>query len=637
MGKYESLAQKIVAEVGGKENINSLNHCITRLRFKLKDESKAHDDVLKKMDGVVTVMKSGGQYQVVIGNHVPAVYEEVLNITGAFSDHDETEKQNIFNTFIDIISGCFQPFLGVLSGAGMIKGFNALFLFFNLYTDKSGTYITLNAIGDCIFYFMPIFVALTASRKFKVPEFTGLALGASLLYPAIQKSAIAIPGVKATGKIFGIEYFTDFLGIPLIVDNYASSVIPIIFIIWLASKVQKLAKKIVPELVATFFVPTIVLLVTMPLAFLVIGPIFSLLTAGLSIGFNGLYAFSPIIFCTLVGIFWQCLVIFGLHWALIPMVLAQFGEQGCSNILSGMFSASFAQTAVLVALLFKIYKKKDRELIAPAIISGVAGVTEPAIYGITLPRVKPFVISCIAAGVGGAYAGLRDVTAYTMGGLGIFGFPNYISNGLAKQPKGSIYDLINMAISVALGIGVAFILTMIFCEKEVDDDSTESAASNDEKNFKLSKEEISVPIAGRILKLSEAKDKAFAEGIMGKGVVIVPTSREVVAPFDGTVMTLFPTKHAIGLISDNGAEVLIHIGIDTVQLEGQYFESHVVQGQTVKRGDRLITFDVEAIEAEGFNTQIPIIVTNTDEYIDVIATDQTQAKIGEMLLTLISE
>ena len=620
MGKYEALAKIIVDEVGGKDNINSLTHCITRLRFKLKDESKAHDDVLKNMDGVVTVMKAGGQYQVVIGNHVPAVYDDVLavaGISGSGSEDDgPTEKQKPFDAIIDVISSCFQPFLGALCAAGMIKGINALLIFFKLYENTSGTYITLNAIGDAVFYFLPLFVALTASRKFKLSEYTGLALGAALVYPAIQQSAIVVKGAKPLGAIFGIDYYTTFAGIPLIANNYTSSVIPIIFIIWLASKIQKWAKKVIPELVATFFVPMVVLLVTMPIGFLVVGPIISLLTELLNSGFNSVYGFSPILFGLLVGGLWQILVIFGLHWALIPMVMAQFGEQGWSNILGGQFAASFAQIAVLMALMFKIYKKKDRQLIVPSIISGIAGVTEPAIYGITLPRVKPFVISCIAAATAGAYAGMMNVTSYMMGGLGIFALPTMISNGRDGTANGAVGSVIHAVVSALIGMVVAFVLTMIFCEKEYDEEIIEVSPTIDPttKTKGIAPESISSPAAGEVLPLSEAGDAAFSEGLLGQGAVIIPTTGEVVAPFDGIVMTLFPTKHAIGLISDKGTELLIHVGIDTVQLDGKYFEAFVKQGDVVKKGQKLVAFDIKAIEAAGFNTQIPIIVTNTQDY-----------------------
>ena len=636
MGKYEALAKAIVAQVGGKENVQSLTHCITRLRFKLKDESKAHDDVLKNMDGVVTVMKAGGQYQVVIGNHVPDVYQDVLEVSGIqagnIKDGESEVKQKPFDAIIDIVSGCFQPFLGALCAAGMIKGINALLIFFKLYTATSGTYITLNAIGDAIFYFLPIFVALTASRKFKLPEFTGLALGAALVYPSIQQSAIVAAGAKPLGSMFGVDYYTTFAGIPLIANNYTSSVIPIIFIIWLASKVQKWAKKVIPELIATFFVPMVVMLVSMPIGFLVVGPIISFLTEGLSNAFNSVYGFSPILFGALVGGLWQLLVIFGLHWALIPMVMAQLGDQGWTNILAGQFAASFAQTAVLVALLFKIYKKKDRQLIMPSIISGIAGVTEPAIYGITLPRVKPFVISCISAAVAGAYAGLMNVTMYMMGGLGIFALPTMISNGKDGTANGAIGSMVHAAISAVIGMVVAFVLTMILCPKEYDEVSAEETPTL--KPEVGNTQHIAAPASGEVLPLSEAGDAAFSEGLLGKGAVIVPKVGEIIAPFDGVVVTLFPTKHAIGLLSSQGAELLIHVGIDTVQLDGQFFESFVKQGEVIKQGQKLLSFDIKAIETAGFNTQIPIIVTNTQDYSQVEATTAQTINEGESFITV---
>lgn len=635
MGKYGALAKDIVREVGGEENINSLTHCITRLRFKLKDESKAHDEVLKNMDGVVTVMKAGGQYQVVIGNHVPDVYNDVVavaGIQGSGAQDEDDVKQKPFDAIIDIISGCFQPFLGALCAAGMIKGINALLVFFKLYADTSGTYITLNAIGDAVFYFLPIFVALTASRKFKLPEFTGLALGAALLYPSIQQSAIVGAGAKPLGSILGVDYYTTFVGIPLIANNYTSSVVPIIFIIWLASKVQKWAKKVIPELIATFFVPMVVMLVSMPIGFLVVGPIISLLTEALSNAFNSVYGFSPILFGALVGGLWQLLVIFGLHWALIPMVIAQLGEQGWTNILAGQFAASFAQTAVLVALLFKIYKKKDRQLIMPSIISGIAGVTEPAIYGITLPRVKPFVISCISAAVAGAYAGMMNVTMYMMGGLGIFALPTMISNGKDGTANGAMGSMIHAALSAVIGMVVAFVLTMIFCPKEYDEETTVVETSSGETKS-VSAETIATPVVGQVLPLSEAGDKAFSEGLLGKGAVIIPEVGEVHAPFDGTVVTLFPTKHAIGLISNKGTEVLIHVGIDTVQLDGKFFESFVKQGDKVLKGQKLLAFDIAGIEAAGYSVQTPVIVTNTPDYKDVVASGQAAVRANDLFLT----
>ncbi|GFH41603.1 PTS beta-glucoside transporter subunit EIIBCA [Lactococcus hodotermopsidis] len=636
MGKYEDLAKKIVSEVGGKDNINSLTHCITRLRFKLKDESVAHDDILKNMDGVVTVMKAGGQYQVVIGNHVPAVYEDVLavaGISGAASEDAPAEKQKPFDALIDIISGCFQPFLGALCAAGMVKGINALLIFFDLIKDTSGTYIMLNAVGDAVFYFLPMFIAVAASRKFKLPEFTALALAAALLYPAIQKSAIIVEGAKPLGKLIGIEYYTTFAGIPLIANDYASSAVPIIFVVWVGSKINNWAKKVVPELISTFFVPMITLLVTMPIGFLIVGPVISLLTEALNKGFSSVYDFSGILFGLLLAAFWQVLVMFGLHWALVPMAIMQFGSQGYSNILAVTSCVSFAQTAALIALYTKIFKKKDRGLLMPAIISGIAGVTEPAIYGITLPRVKPFVISCIGAAVGGAYAGLTKVTSYSMGGLGIFGIPNFISNGNDGTVKGSMGSLVNDVIAILIAMAVTFVLVVLFVPKEYDAETVEVDLTVDAKF--VSGGTVFAPATGEVLPLSQAGDAAFSEGLLGQGAVILPSIGEVVAPFDGEVMTLFPTKHAIGLVSENGAELLIHVGIDTVQLDGKHFEAFVKQGDKVKKGQKLVTFDIKAIEAAGFNTQIPILVTNTPDFAAVKPTTAKQVKAGDKFIDVL--
>ncbi|SKA04758.1 PTS system, beta-glucosides-specific IIC component [Pilibacter termitis] len=633
MGKYETLAKKIVENVGGKENINSLTHCITRLRFKLKDESKANDDVLKNMDGVVTVMKAGGQYQVVIGNHVPNVYADVLEVAG-ISSSDSTdepeEKQKPFDAFIGIVSGCFQPFLGPLCAAGMVKGINALLLFFHLVESKSGTYITLNAIGDAVFYFLPFFIAVAASRKFKLPEFTGLALAGALLYPAIQKAAIAVEGAKPLGKLLGVDYFTTFAGIPLIVNDYASSAVPIIFVIWLASKINKWAKKVIPELIATFFVPMVTLLITMPIAFLAVGPIISILTELLNKGFTSIYDFSAILFGLLLGALWQVLVMFGLHWALIPMAIIQFGQQGYSNILATIGCVSFAQTAVVIALYTKIYKKGDRELLAPSIISGICGVTEPAIYGITLPRVKPFVISCIGGAIGGAYGGFVNLTSYSMGGLGIFSIPNYIATGADSRPDGSLESVINFGLSVLIAMGVSFVLTILLCPKEYDV-ATEEVA---EKKSVLNKETLSSPLQGIVAPLSSGKDEAFSSGALGKGALIYPKEGKVVAPFDGTVMTVFPTKHAIGLISENGTEVLIHIGLDTVQLEGKYFTTFVNQGDKVKKGQLLVEFDKDGIEKAGYSTETPVIITNSADFREIVEPDMKKdVAHGENVLT----
>ena len=621
MGKYHDLAEKIVANVGGKENINSLTHCITRLRFKLKDEDKANDDALKNMDGVVTVMKSAGQYQVVIGNHVGQVYEDVVDIAGISGDSNTVEPAsgNIFNRLIDVISGIFQPFLGALSAGGMIKGLNALLIAAGVLTDTSGTYLVLNAIGDAIFMFLPIAVAVAAAKKFGVNQYVGLVIGAALCYPTIQLSALSGGDVQPlytlfSGSIFESPVYITFMGMPFVANNYTSSVIPSILIVWLASKLQRPLRRIIPEVIQNFFVPFFLLLIALPIGFLIIGPVITILTNLLANGFDSLMNFSPILFGIIVGFFWQVLVMFGLHWSLIPISILQLGTLGYSTALTGMFGASFAQTAAVAAMYFRLNNPKEKALVVPAVVSGICGVTEPAIYGLSLPKKKPFIYSMVGGAVSGAFMTAMNVRSYVMGGLGVFGIPSYI-NQQTGDTSGAIYSVIAIVIAAVIG----FALTFFFWR---DDEVAE--VPEGQKAMEVRKEIVTAPVQGKMMPLDTAKDQAFAQGALGKGVLIHPTVGEVVAPFDGTVMTMFPTKHAIGLVSDNGLELLIHIGLDTVQLDGKYFEAHVEQGAKVKRGDKLVSFDIEAIEAAGFSVETPVIVTNTADYLDIIESDKQE-------------
>lgn len=631
MGKYHELAEKIVKNVGGKENISSLTHCITRLRFKLKDESKANDDVLKNMDGVVTVMKSGGQYQVVIGNHVPVVYEDVMEIAGLSADNlGEAQTTGIFNKLIDVLSGIFQPFLGALAAGGMIKGLAALLIAFNVLTTTSGTYLILNAVGDAIFFFMPIAVGITAAKKFKVNQFVGLAIGAAMVYPTLQLDALsgAAEPLRTLfeGTIFSSPVYLDFLGIPVIATNYTSSVVPAIIVVYFASKIQKIFVKILPEVIQNFFVPFFVMLISIPIGFLAIGPVISFLTNILAAGFDSLMTFSPLLFGIVLGGAWQLLVIFGLHWSIIPIAIIQMGSMGYSTALVGSFGASFAQTAVVAAMYFKLKNPKEKALAIPAVISGICGVTEPAIYGLSLPKKKPFIYSMVGGAVAGGFLSQMGVIQYTMGGLGVFGIPAFI-NTETGDASGAIYSIIAIAIASVIG----FVLTFFFWK----DDAVVVETTTGVTPTMTKKEVITSPLAGTISPLSMSKDEAFATGALGKGVLIHPTDGKVLAPFDGTVMTVFPTHHAIGLVSDQGLEVLIHIGIDTVQLQGEHFTAHVAQGQKVKRGDLLVTFEKDAIEKAGFSTETPVIVTNTKDYLDIVGTGHHNAAATDELLTAI--
>lgn len=621
MGKYEKLAKEILENVGGKENINSLTHCITRLRFRLKDESKANDEALKNNPGVVTVMKSAGQYQVVIGNHVPAVFEDVCSIAGISNDAPAAEAEapkGVLDTLIDIISGCFQPILGPLCAAGIIKGLNALLVFLlGAGFSTSGTYLVLNAIGDSIFNFLPIILGYTAAKKFNVNVVVGMIIGASLCYPSIQTDALSAAG-KAIGTLPMIgAYYTKFLGIPFISGNYTSTVVPVICIVALAAQIQKIAKKYVPEMLQNFFVPFFVLIISLPIGLLVIGPVVGLLTQVLSNFFAALYKLSPVVTALVVGAFWQCLVIFGLHWALVPMAMVNLGNLGFDTILPGMTGTTFAATGIMIATYLKTKDPNKKALAIPATISAFCGVTEPAIYGFLLPEKTPFVFSCIGGAVGGAIMGALNAKMYVMGGLGIFSVVSFIS------PKGEASGLVAALICGAVSMLVGFLLAFFFGKKE-DKKVVEEVKANEET--------VLAPIEGTIKPIEDSSDAAFASGALGKGVVIIPSVGKVYAPVSGTVTVLFPSLHAIGITSDSGVELLIHIGINTVQLEGKGYTAHIKQGDHVDCGQLLVEFDMDYISKEGYSLETPVLVTNYNDLKEIKITDKTNSSLKEELM-----
>ena len=623
MSKYENLAKEILENVGGKENINSLTHCVTRLRFRLKDESKANDEALKNNPGVVTVMKSAGQYQVVIGNHVPLVYGDVCELAGISNGTQQEEEeapQGLFNKLIDIISGCFQPILGPLCAAGIIKGLNALLVFIlGSSFNNSGTYMILNAIGDSIFNFLPIILGYTAAKKFNVNVVVGMIIGATLCYPTIQTDTLSAAG-KAIGTLPLIgSYYTKFIGIPFVSGNYTSTVVPVICIVALAAQIQKIAKKFVPEMLQNFFVPFFVLIISLPIGLLVIGPVVSLLTTVLSNMFAGLYAFSPIVTAFVIGALWQCLVIFGLHWALVPMAMVNIGNLGYDTILPGMLGTTFAATGVLAAMYLKLKDENKKALAIPGVISAFCGVTEPAIYGFLLPEKTPFVFSCIGGAVGGAIMGTVAVKQYVIGGLGIFSVVNFIS------PKGNATGMIVSLIAGAVSLVVGFVLTMIFYK--TDDQQVEN-----KEVTKLEEETILAPIKGEVKPIEESSDAAFASGALGKGVVILPEEGKVYAPVTGTVTVLFPSLHAIGITSDAGVELLIHIGINTVQLNGEGFTAHIKQGNQIKQGQLLVEFDMNKIKEAGYSLETPVLVTNYADLKEVKNTNASSVQLQETLI-----
>lgn len=652
---YDALAKTIIKDVGGKDNVISVVHCTTRLRFKLKDEKKANDDALKDTDGVVTVVKAGGQYQVVIGNEVADVYEAVLKEGGFYgggqvADDDlDDSNMSLMDKAIDLISGIFTPILGPMAAAGMIKGLTAMCASFGWLAKTSGTYEVLYAIGDGFFYFLPLILAITSAKKFRVDRFTAITIGAAMCYPAMvaMNSSKKVLFDLFNGTFLHSQVHATFLGIPIISMNYTSTVIPIILAVWFASVVEKWCKEWIPTVVKTFLVPFVTLLIVVPLTFLIIGPLATWIGNALAAITSAVYNFSPVLAGILLGGFWQVFVIFGVHWGFVAVMMSNIAALGYDPILGLSLGASFAQIGVVLAILLQTKDQKLKGIALPAFLSGIFGVTEPAIYGVTLPRKKPFILSCIAAGVGGGLIGFFGTKMYMMGGMGVFVIPAAI--GPKTGVDMSVYGLmIAMAVSFVLG----FILQMALGKKSVDQAYDEkqakavqevasqadaiakaapSLASTSDLNVST---ELVSPLAGELLPLSEVKDEVFSSGAMGEGVAVEPSEGVLHAPADGKVVMTFPTGHAIGMKTSDGAEILMHIGMDTVNLQGHGFETLVAKGDEVKAGDELVKFDIDAIHAKGYVVTTPIVVTNSKDYEKITVVSQGKVKVGQEILDL---
>lgn len=633
--KYGQLAKDIIANVGGKENVSSVVHCITRLRFKLKDEGKANTDVLKNMDGVVTVMQSGGQYQVVIGNHVPDVYKAVVAEGGFASekpvDEDGGNKGSLFNQFIEMISAIFTPILSVLVASGMIKGFNALFIALGWLNDQSGTYKILNAIGDGLFYFLPIFLGYTAMKKFGGTPFLGMVIASALVYPALEGIPAAGDPLYTlfAGTLFESPVYIEFFGIPVILMTYSMSVIPIIVAAYFGAKLEKFFAGIVPDVVKTFVVPMFTLLIIIPLTFILIGPIATWASQLLGQGTVWIYNLSPIIAGAFLGGFWLVFVMFGLHWGLVPIGINNFVSQGWDPILALIFVHSFALAGAILAIWIKTKNQKLKSLSAPAFISAIFGVTEPGMYGLALPLKRPFFFTLISSAIGGAMLGFFGTVGYVMGGLGVFQLPSFIS------PEGIDMSLIGAIIAAIVGVVLSFVLTYFFggINKSEGTPAQQPAAGDKKVTVQKGNETVVVasPLNGQVKELADIKDAAFASGALGKGVAIEPSEGKLFSPVNGTVSALFPTNHAIGITTDEGAEVLIHIGMDTVQLDGKHFTAHTSQGARVEKGQLLIEFNIDAIKAEGYEVTTPVVVTNHERY-QLVTTPQRRLKAGDLLI-----
>lgn len=595
------LAKEVVKLVGGKENILSVIHCVTRLRFKLRDEKLADTEKIKALQGVMTVVKSGGQYQVVIGDHVSYVYDEVIQVLGIKpddvpQDDSEQEHKSIFNKFVELISGIFMPVLGLMAASGILKGFLTAAVTTGLIDTSAGIYEVLYAASDALFYFMPIILGFSAGKVFKTNQYLSAAVGASLVYPTLV-------------EMYSNGAHLTFLHIPVILMNYTMSVIPVILAIYFMSKLEKVLVKFIPKSLQLIFVPLLLLLIVVPVSLIIIGPVSTYASQLFAKGALALYSLSPMIAGFFLAGIWQVAVMFGLHWAFIPIFINNISVLGYDPINAMLYCTVFAQTGAVMAVMLKTRNQELRSLSVTATISGFLGITEPAIYGVNLPYKKPFIMACVGSAFGGAIAGMS--AAKMFGGFasgGIFGIPMFIN------PDGIGWDFWGFLISLVVAFSIALILTYFFGFK---DKVVEEVVIQTGKVATLD-ETIYSPLQGELMALNDVKDEVFSGGIMGAGVAILPTSGEICAPFDGTVLSVFKTKHAIGLISKQGVELLIHVGLDTVNLNGHFFDIKVSESEEVKKGDLLGTFDLNEIKKAGYDATTPVIVTNSAALADVI-------------------
>lgn len=616
---YENLAKEIVRYIGGVENVNTLIHCATRLRFKVKNTQNVDKKKLEQLEGVITVLDSGGQIQVVIGQHVADVYDTIFEVTDLKkenpSDAEESgEKKNLLNTFMDTISGIFAPVLGVMSGAGMLKALLILCTTFGWLKSDMGTYRILYAAADGVFTFIPVFLAYTAAKKFRANEFVAVGVAAALLYPDLTAAYSA--GEALT-----------FLKIPVVLVSYTSSVIPIVISVYALSKLEKGLKRIVPTVCKTFLTPLLSLAIMVPATYLVIGPIADTVGKALASGYTGLVGLNPVIAGGLLGLIWPAAVMFGVHWGFVPIVMNNIAEYGRDTLFTITGPNNMAQAGATLGVFLKTKDKSVKELAGPAALSAVlAGITEPAIYGVTLRFKRPFFIGAVFSGIAGAIVAAAGTGAPTLLGTSILTLPGYIGVGF-----------VGFLIACAIAYFGSAIVTYFFGYSDDMLPKKEEKKEEPQEIIPAKDEVLLAPVSGKVIPLSEVRDEAFAGGILGQGAAVIPENGEICAPCDGVISVMYPTGHAVGIKSDIGAEILIHVGMDTVTLNGSCFDVKVKAGDYVKAGQLLVRANIEGIKKEGLDITTPVIVANTADYMQIKTVADESVKSGEVLLNCVSK
>ncbi len=619
---YKSLAEEILRLIGGESNIASLVHCATRLRFTLKDEKKADTAKLKQTKGIMGVVSSGGQYQVIIGSDVSHVFKEIMGMTKLENSNAGEEKDNrkIADKVIDTISGIFTPVLPAITAAGMLKAVLAILITTKLITNDSQTYQVLNFMADAGFYFLPILLANSAAKKFKVNPYMAMMIGGMLLHPTFTGMITAAKEAGTGIAVFGMN-------IPL--ASYGSSVIPIILSVWLMSYVEPFADKVSPKAVKFFLKPLITAMVVGIATLVVVGPLGYIISDKVAVGIGAIEARASWLVPTIIGALSPLLVMTGTHYGIIPIGINNIMTLGYDTFVGpGMMVSNVAQGGAALAISLKTKDSEFKQLASTAGITGLCGITEPALYGVNLKTKIGLYASIIGGGIGGLFFGIFGVARYATGSPGLLTLPVYIGGD-------SMSNFYYACIGVVISIVVAFIIAFALYKDSVDETVEEKKEEVKKALVKEGMVTVCAPLTGEAVALSEVNDLTFAEEIMGPGMAIIPTEGKVVSPVNGTVAMIFETKHAIALVDDNGTELLIHVGLDTVKLGGKYFTAHVKAGDKVKVGSPLVDFDLNGIKGEGYDIITPVIVTNSAEYSSVLSITDRAVKMGEEVIKVV--
>lgn len=615
---YYKLGTQILKNVGGPDNIVSMTHCATRIRFALVDESKAKDDEIKNMKGVLQLVKHGGQYQVVIGPSVARVYDTIVKKVKLPEDTDGKETSNLaqkrdskkegwFSKALGLVASIFTPILGLLCGAGMIKAFLSVLSVAHLISNTSGTYMILNALGDSVFYFFPVIIGWSAAKRFKMPESYGIILGSILIYPTI----IAAAGAKNLhtmfgGTIFALKYADKFFGIPIALQNYSSSVVPAIILMWVSGYVYRFFHKHIPDMIKMVFVPFLTIMLAGIIGLLVIGPVAMILQNLLSGFVLWLVNISKGLTGFILGAFWSLLVMFGLHWAVIPFFAIDVAKYGYDVINPLIFSGALAVLGSALGIAIRTKDTNTRSMSVAAAISAFFGVSEPALYGDLVPRKWIMITSFIGAGIGGAIAGFGGSKLYSFGANGPLGLPCFIN------PKGIDAGFIWLCVSGVVAFAFALISALIIGDRKGSLAAITKKANEAQHKKTVKNVSVYSPVKGSAIDLTSVDDEVFSKLTMGDGIAIEPIEGKIYSPVDGIIRVAYDTGHAVGLHSDDGEEMLIHIGIDTVNLKGKFFKLYVKVGMRVKKGDLLVEFDLDQVKAAGYDPIVMVIITKTD-------------------------